>query len=431
MTAPVFAPFPYPGGKGRVAARVWQELGADVYSYLEPFCGSAAVLLARPDAPGPRREVIGDRNGYVANAYRSIQWAPDVTARYAWWSTIHADLTARHRWLVEWGRDGGGLEMLMADPGYYHPKAAGWWIWGVSNWISIGDFCAAAFGGGSRDSMPYTARKVDGQGVTVNRVSLDGLHEKLPRVAPDTTGHGAAAQRSVLPPDGRPQVFWNEHHRGTAAARTNTPGAPVPTDIPNIRETDSGNGVAAGRKLTPSDGRPVVNYDTQGAGATTNRIHTPAAADVNSGPDRWIPWFRALAARLEKVYILARPWHTVLGSRSLLGDFEGRSVGVFLDPPYLTRSRAANLYARDDGDQVFPAVWQWAKEYGGRPNFRIAMCGLDGDFDGVPAGWREYRWRGGGAIGGGTTEGKPDEIIMFSPHCLGSRPGKPRQGSLL
>lgn len=42
------APFPWFGGKRRVAAQVWEALGA-VDNYVEPFAGSLAVLLERPD----------------------------------------------------------------------------------------------------------------------------------------------------------------------------------------------------------------------------------------------------------------------------------------------------------------------------------------------------------------------------------------------
>ena len=41
------APFPYFGGKRRAAPIIWAALG-DPGGYVEPFAGSAAVLLARP-----------------------------------------------------------------------------------------------------------------------------------------------------------------------------------------------------------------------------------------------------------------------------------------------------------------------------------------------------------------------------------------------
>lgn len=42
------APFPYFGGKSRIADVIWQRLG-DVANYVEPFAGSLAVLLQRED----------------------------------------------------------------------------------------------------------------------------------------------------------------------------------------------------------------------------------------------------------------------------------------------------------------------------------------------------------------------------------------------
>ena len=42
------APFVWFGGKRKVAAEVWDALG-DVDNYVEPFAGSLAVLLGRPE----------------------------------------------------------------------------------------------------------------------------------------------------------------------------------------------------------------------------------------------------------------------------------------------------------------------------------------------------------------------------------------------
>jgi len=44
------APFPWFGGKSRVAHLVWDRFG-NVPNYVEPFFGSGAVLLDRPHAP--------------------------------------------------------------------------------------------------------------------------------------------------------------------------------------------------------------------------------------------------------------------------------------------------------------------------------------------------------------------------------------------
>ena len=52
------APFPWFGGKSRVAPAVWERFGV-VRNYVEPFFGSGAVLLARP-APFEGPETIND-----------------------------------------------------------------------------------------------------------------------------------------------------------------------------------------------------------------------------------------------------------------------------------------------------------------------------------------------------------------------------------
>jgi hypothetical protein len=52
------APFPWFGGKARVAGLVWERFG-DVRNYVEPFFGGGAVLLGRPSAP--RIETVNDQ----------------------------------------------------------------------------------------------------------------------------------------------------------------------------------------------------------------------------------------------------------------------------------------------------------------------------------------------------------------------------------
>ena len=78
---PLQAPFPYFGGKRKAAPTIWQALGADCVNYIEPFCGSAAVLLAAPE--GQRIETINDADGFVANFWRAVAQDPDAVAHYA------------------------------------------------------------------------------------------------------------------------------------------------------------------------------------------------------------------------------------------------------------------------------------------------------------------------------------------------------------
>src|SRR5947207_2606866 len=92
------APFPYFGGKSGVASLIWYAFG-EVKQYIEPFMGSAAVLLTAP-RPAPL-EVAGDVNLYVANFWRAVRYQPEALAREADYPVSHIDLAARHRWLVE------------------------------------------------------------------------------------------------------------------------------------------------------------------------------------------------------------------------------------------------------------------------------------------------------------------------------------------
>ena len=94
------APFPYFGGKRRAASIVWPELG-DPGGYVEPFAGSAAVLLARPEVKGRRVETINDADGWLVNVWRSIQLNPAAVAYHAAGPVTEIDYHARLAWLQE------------------------------------------------------------------------------------------------------------------------------------------------------------------------------------------------------------------------------------------------------------------------------------------------------------------------------------------
>ena len=66
--APLKAPFPYFGGKSKVAPLVWSRFG-DVRNYVEPFAGSLACLLARP-SPFVGTETVNDADGLISNFWR-------------------------------------------------------------------------------------------------------------------------------------------------------------------------------------------------------------------------------------------------------------------------------------------------------------------------------------------------------------------------
>ena len=110
------SPFPWFGGKSRVAVDVWARFG-DVPNYVEPFAGSLAVLLGRPHAP--KIETVNDLDGYVANFWRAMTKDPEAVAHHADNPVNECDLHARHAWLGHNDsqvRPGSGGDHRAADP---------------------------------------------------------------------------------------------------------------------------------------------------------------------------------------------------------------------------------------------------------------------------------------------------------------------------
>ena len=126
------APFPYFGGKANACELVWSLLGLPD-NYVEPFAGSAAMILGRPDGDGV--ETINDFDGFVANFWRAISKDPNAVAFHADWPVNECDLFSRHSWLV---RQTETLRESLHDPEYFDAKIAGWWCWGACNWIGSG-----------------------------------------------------------------------------------------------------------------------------------------------------------------------------------------------------------------------------------------------------------------------------------------------------
>ena len=155
------APFPWFGGKSKVADIVWARFG-DVQNYVEPFFGSGAVLLGRPSEPGI--ETVNDLDCMVANFWRALQHDPEAVADAADWPVNEADQHARHLWLVSQEEF---RENMKVDPEFYDAKIAGWWVWGQCIWIGSG-WCAA--------QLPHLGN------------AGTGVHRKLPHLGNAGTG---------------------------------------------------------------------------------------------------------------------------------------------------------------------------------------------------------------------------------------------------
>jgi DNA adenine methylase len=135
VSAALKAPFPYFGGKSRVAAEVWARFG-DAQNYVEPFFGSGAVLLSRPHDPGT--ETVNDLNGWLTNFWRAIQADPEGVAAWTDYPVSELDLHARGDWLFYGAEATAFVEQMRSDPDYCDVKRAGWWVWGQCAWIGSG-----------------------------------------------------------------------------------------------------------------------------------------------------------------------------------------------------------------------------------------------------------------------------------------------------
>jgi DNA adenine methylase len=180
MTMTYEPPFPYFGGKSRVADVVWQALG-DPANFIEAFAGSAAVLFMRPHEP--QTETINDADGFVANFWRAMQKDSDAVAQHADSPVLEVDLHSRHLWLL--GQREKITDRLCGDPDYYDAKAAGWWAWGQSCWIG-GGWCS-----GDGPWISENGVMVLGNAGGVNK----GVHRQLPHLSDAGMGVNRGAHR--------------------------------------------------------------------------------------------------------------------------------------------------------------------------------------------------------------------------------------------
>ena len=205
-TPKLVAPFPYFGGKRRVAAEVWRRFG-NVRSYVEPFFGSGAVLLARPQ-PFGGVETVNDLDGLLCNFWRAVKADPAAVAEAADWPVSECDLTARHLWLVE--RRESITERLCADPEWFDAKAAGWWVWGACAWIGSG-WCSgdgpwAKGADGELVKLPHLGNA--GRGINRQLPHLGnagrGINRKLPHLGDAGQGLNRRAAKAAFAHDDAP-----------------------------------------------------------------------------------------------------------------------------------------------------------------------------------------------------------------------------------
>jgi hypothetical protein len=96
-------------------------------TYVEPFAGSLAVLLARPHHRPSHIEVVNDLDGMLVNVWRSIKHSPAETAAHCDDPVSELDAVARELWLVN--NTGDYPSRLGGNPKWHDPRAAGYWLY--------------------------------------------------------------------------------------------------------------------------------------------------------------------------------------------------------------------------------------------------------------------------------------------------------------
>jgi hypothetical protein len=260
------APFPWFGGKSKVADVAWRAFG-DVPNYVEPFAGSLAVLLGRPHAP--KTETVNDADCFVSNFWRSVRADPEGVAAHADWPVNECDLHARHWSLVQAAEF---REAMRADPDVYDVRLAGWWVWGICQWIGSG-WCDVK----------------------------DAAHRKRPHLAAGGKGiHKLSLNR--------------ERGEGRASAESEVAAPHLST---------SGMGIHR-----PSQQLPHLGNAGMGVHRPSQKL--PHLGDAGRGCDV-VPYMAALSERLRNVRVACGDWSRVTGDSV---TWRHGVTAVLLDPPY-------------------------------------------------------------------------------------------------
>ena len=172
-------PYPWFGGKSKIAPLVWERMG-HVDNCVEPFFGGGAWTIACPLDPLPIR-TVNDIDGMVSNFWRAVQAEPDEVARWCDWPVDEARMHAVHLWLISRAEF---RERIKADMEFYDAKIAGLWVWGLCAWIGSG-WCDSACHT-NEDDYNQKLSHLGNPGMGVNRPSQKRSDDDatLPECAP-------------------------------------------------------------------------------------------------------------------------------------------------------------------------------------------------------------------------------------------------------
>jgi len=171
--------------------------------------------------------------------------------------------------------------------------------------------------------------------------------------------------------------------------------------------------------------------DAVGAGQGVHR-QLPHLGTPGQGVHRQLPhlsaYMRHLAERLRRVRVCCGDWKRVVTAGALS---YGKTVGIFLDPPYSGQVRERGLYREDDYD-VAAEARDWAIIHGNDRRLRIVLAGYEEEHGSQmeDAGWAMIAYRKSTSYqtsrlangDSGNQRNRRQERLWLSPHCLGERP---------
>lgn len=148
----------WPGGKSRLLNEILPHI-PEHKTYVEPFAGGLAVLLAKTRSP---HEVLNDLNGELVNFYRCVRFHHDVLL-----TELEFVLNSRQEFFD-----------FRAQPGLTDLQRAARWFFrnrtcfGGSNMDSFGS-CAS--GGGAQNSRAARLEAIRALNLRLDRVSIENL----------------------------------------------------------------------------------------------------------------------------------------------------------------------------------------------------------------------------------------------------------------
>lgn len=178
-----------------------------------------------------------------------------------------------------------------------------------------------------------------------------------------------------------------------------------------------GQGFASGRgpwNLAMDDEgyQVLVNIGDKNAGISRQLPSVTGRGVITLEPDEVYAVLDRYASRLRDVMVVCGDWTRVVTT----GVLYNTPAAIFFDPPYRDASRKSEstLYA-SDGDDIAKEVEVWAIENGDNPDYRIALCGYEGDYD-MPDGWNVIEWTANHGFSTGESP-RDKERVWLSPHC--------------